>query len=169
MYVIFLLTMHTLTPLSPFELKQEFDIVKKLRGLSGFGWDDADQKVIASDDVWEDYLKVKVSTMFTELTQYAYNAAYNPQEHQQHQKFQHKKFPLFDEIANLVDGTRATGANVFRAGQISLSASDLDASYNDLNIDPALRAISINVEPAKKVKGTPVPHTSVKKAPGLIL
>lgn len=44
--------------------------MKKLRGLSGFGWDDAEQRVTASDDVWEDYLRVKVSTTFTELTQY---------------------------------------------------------------------------------------------------
>ena len=27
-----------------FKLKQEFDTVKKLRGLSGFVWDDAEQK-----------------------------------------------------------------------------------------------------------------------------
>jgi hypothetical protein len=54
-----------------FKLKQEFDVMKKLRGLSGFGWDDAEQRVTALDNVWDDYIKVKVSTKFTELTQYA--------------------------------------------------------------------------------------------------
>ena len=54
-----------------FKLKQEFDTVKKLCGLSGFGWDDAKQKVTALDDVWEDYLKVKVSTVFVESMQHA--------------------------------------------------------------------------------------------------
>lgn len=93
-----------------------------------------------------------------------YNAAYNPQDHQGHQKFQHKKFPLFDEIADLIDSTWANGANAFHAGKTSLHESNQDASYNDPNIDPALRAISINVGSATKV--TKTPHTSVKK-PGV--
>ena len=40
------------------QLKQEFDIVKELRGLSGFGWDDERKVVTASADVWEAYLEV---------------------------------------------------------------------------------------------------------------
>ncbi|KAF8256442.1 Myb/SANT-like DNA-binding domain-containing protein [Lactarius quietus] len=119
-------------------LKQEFDTVKKLRGLSGFGWDDIEQKVTASDDVWEDYLKVK--------------------EHHDHQKFQHKKFPLFDEIADLVDGTRAMGTNAFRAGQTSLYEPP---SYDDPSLDPALRDISLNV--ARATDATNTLHRTIKK------
>jgi hypothetical protein len=93
-----------------------------------------------------------------------YNATYNPQEHQGHQKFQYKKFLLFEEIADLIDGTRANGSNAFHAGQTSLHGSDLDASYNDPNIDPALRAISINASVGLAIKVAKTPHTSVKKS-----
>jgi hypothetical protein len=40
------------------QLKQEFDIVKELRGISGFGWDDERKVVTASPEVWEPYLEV---------------------------------------------------------------------------------------------------------------
>jgi hypothetical protein len=43
------------------QLKQEFDIVKQLRGLSGFGWDDDKKLVTAMADVWERYLEVSPS------------------------------------------------------------------------------------------------------------
>ncbi|KAH9168569.1 Myb/SANT-like domain-containing protein, partial [Lactarius sanguifluus] len=39
-------------------IKQEFETVKELRGLSGFGWDDAKKMVTATDEVWEAYLAV---------------------------------------------------------------------------------------------------------------
>ncbi|KAI9452920.1 Myb/SANT-like DNA-binding domain-containing protein [Lactarius psammicola] len=126
-------------------LKQEFDIVKKLRGLSGFGWDDAQQMVTASDEVWEDYLKVK--------------------EHHQHQKFQQKKFPLYDEIADLIDGTRATGANAFRAGQVSIYAKNLPTptqSFDESAIDPLLWSSSDNVEKATDVTDR-VPRKPTRK------
>jgi len=42
-----------------FQLKQEFDIVKTLRGLSGFGWDDERKIVTASSDVWDAYIEVR--------------------------------------------------------------------------------------------------------------
>ncbi|KAI9441114.1 Myb/SANT-like DNA-binding domain-containing protein [Lactarius psammicola] len=101
-------------------LKQEFDIVKKLRGLSGFGWDDAQQMVTASDEVWEDYLKVK--------------------EHHQHQKFQQKKFPLYNEI-NLPTPTQ---------------------SFDELAIDPLLWSSSDNVEKATDVTDR-VPRKPTRK------
>ena len=41
-----------------FQLKEQFLIVQTLRGLSGFGWDDATHMVEASDDVWDNYLTV---------------------------------------------------------------------------------------------------------------
>jgi hypothetical protein len=43
-----------------YQLKQEFDTVKELRSLSGFGWDDERKLVIASPEVWDEYLKVSL-------------------------------------------------------------------------------------------------------------
>jgi hypothetical protein len=43
---------------SYFQLKGEFIEVKKLRELSGFGWDDDLKVVTATADVWEAYIKV---------------------------------------------------------------------------------------------------------------
>ena len=40
------------------QLKQHFKTVKKLREVSGFGWDDGAKLVTVSDDVWDIYLKV---------------------------------------------------------------------------------------------------------------
>jgi hypothetical protein len=40
------------------QLKENFLVVQTLRGLSGFGWDDATHMVTAPDDVWEHYLAV---------------------------------------------------------------------------------------------------------------
>ena len=39
------------------------------------------------------------------------------QKHPKAQPFRKKGFPLFDDIGNLIDGTRATGEFAFRAGQ----------------------------------------------------
>lgn len=40
------------------QLKQEYDLVKELRGLSGFGWEPQLCTVTADSDVWVAYLKV---------------------------------------------------------------------------------------------------------------
>jgi hypothetical protein len=40
------------------KLKNNCLIVQKLRGLSGFGWDDSRCLVVAPADVWERYIKV---------------------------------------------------------------------------------------------------------------
>jgi hypothetical protein len=59
-----------------------------------------------------------------------------------------KGFPLFDNMAELVDGTRATGKNAFRAGQEPPAAPtqnvapSVSTSYEPA-IDPALLDESI--------------------------
>jgi len=40
------------------QLKEIFLIVQKLCELSGFGWDDIQHIVMASDEVWGSYLEV---------------------------------------------------------------------------------------------------------------
>ena len=51
----------------------------------------------------------------------------------------HKKgFPLFDDIAELVDGTRATGENAFRVGQSTQNAAASKPTSYEPVIDPQL-------------------------------
>lgn len=45
------------------QLKQEYDIVKGLRKLSGFGWNEAKMTVTASNDVWTDYCAVSTAAI----------------------------------------------------------------------------------------------------------
>ena len=40
------------------QLKQEYDTVKELCKLLGFGWDDTKMCVTAPHSVWEEYCKV---------------------------------------------------------------------------------------------------------------
>lgn len=54
-----------------FQLKQEYDTVKELRKVSGFGWDPVKNCVTAALDVWTEYCKVSVdhrSTMSSHIS-----------------------------------------------------------------------------------------------------
>ncbi|KAH7905762.1 hypothetical protein BJ138DRAFT_1227040 [Hygrophoropsis aurantiaca] len=68
-------------------LKNNCLIVQKLRGLSGFGWDDSRCLVVAPSDVWERYIK----------------------DHPDAEVWRTKSFPLFDDIISLIKGRFATG------------------------------------------------------------
>jgi len=98
-------------------MKAAFNEVRKLRDLSGFGWDDGLKIVVASDDVWDAYLT----------------------RHPGAKKWRKKPFPLYDDILFLVDGKVATGAGAFHAGTIqSQPPSDvLTQSQTDANTPPA--------------------------------
>ena len=48
---------------APFQLKQEYEVIKELRGLSGFGWDETKKLVTATAEVWDAYLAVSVASM----------------------------------------------------------------------------------------------------------
>lgn len=65
--------------------------MKKLRGQSGFGWDDERQMVTAPSDVWDEYLKT----------------------HPKAKPWRKKTYPLFEDMAELVDGVIATGKAAF--------------------------------------------------------
>ncbi|RWR84129.1 Myb/SANT-like domain-containing protein [Cinnamomum micranthum f. kanehirae] len=41
-------------------IKQHYNHIKTLMGLSGFGWDDATKRITASDQVWDDYVKANI-------------------------------------------------------------------------------------------------------------
>ncbi|KAJ7506501.1 hypothetical protein B0H11DRAFT_2272238 [Mycena galericulata] len=75
-------------------LKSTYVTVKTLHRQSGFGWDDGLKTVTASDDVWEAYLA----------------------KHRNAKRWRKTPFPLYDDLAYLVDGIVATGAGAFHAG-----------------------------------------------------
>jgi hypothetical protein len=41
-----------------FKLKSEFLAIQRLRGMSGWSWDDAQHKVTALDDIWDNHIVV---------------------------------------------------------------------------------------------------------------
>ncbi|KAH9037598.1 Myb/SANT-like DNA-binding domain-containing protein [Lactarius pseudohatsudake] len=110
-------------------LKQEYDVVKEIRGLSGFGWDSHVCTVTAERDVWDTYIKTL-----------------SPNKAKLVKKYRTKPFPLYNAIGDLVDGTRATGKGAFRAGRTSAfeppSCRARDTTPSDFAIDPALEEIS---------------------------
>ncbi|KIJ50094.1 hypothetical protein M422DRAFT_245894 [Sphaerobolus stellatus SS14] len=86
---------------NPKTLKGEYRIVKELRDLSGSGWNDTRQMVVAEKDVWDKYL----------------------QSHPKAKPFKKKPFPLYDLIAPLVDKVIVTGH-----GAMHLAAKDTEES-----------------------------------------
>ncbi|TEB28720.1 hypothetical protein FA13DRAFT_1599203, partial [Coprinellus micaceus] len=78
-------------------LKKEFSDFKELlgSGLSGFGWDDATKRVIATDEVWD--AKIKANKRF--------------------KVWKEKIYLIHDDMFYLVDGVVATGAGAFNPGQ----------------------------------------------------
>ena len=49
-----------------FKLKNEFLAVQRLRGMSGWSWDDARHKVTAPDDVWDAHIAVRDPWVFSQ-------------------------------------------------------------------------------------------------------
>ncbi|TFK59051.1 hypothetical protein BDN72DRAFT_906190 [Pluteus cervinus] len=75
-------------------LKKEFTEVEYLRNSSGFGWDETTSLVQAEASIWEKIVKLK--------------ASYN--------RWKKKAFPLYNDMHSLINGTYATGQNVFQPG-----------------------------------------------------
>ncbi|KAF8233318.1 hypothetical protein L208DRAFT_1166817, partial [Tricholoma matsutake] len=73
-------------------LKGHFIVVKELRGLSGWGWDEDTHMVTAPDGVWEAYIEA------------------HPAAGQWHDE----SFPLYNNISPLVEGQHATGDHVIQ-------------------------------------------------------
>lgn len=109
-------------------LKAKYKMLKVLKDKSGFGWDEERKMVMATDLVWETYIKAHSGAKW----------------------FKTHAFPLFYTMAELVDGTVATGAAAFHAGPenvVTPSASapnrpalfcsqSLQSSHEDLNSPP---------------------------------
>ena len=76
------------------QFKDKFKIVKTLRSLSGFSWDDQRKMVTAEPDVWDCYLKVCMLIYLSPLCLFC------QQGHPKAHSFHKKSFPLSDEIAS---------------------------------------------------------------------
>jgi hypothetical protein len=122
------------------QLKQEFDIVKQLRSLSGFGWDDERKIVTATADVWERYLEVSPSYV-SELNV----TLFCVQKHPKAKPWRKKSFPLYDEISELIEGTRANGSSTFRPSSHTPASKTL--AISDTNIDPILLTLDKSSTP----------------------
>jgi len=68
-------------------LKKDYQIVKELRGLSGFGWDDANELVTAASDIWDAYFA----------------------KHPDRGRFRTRPFPYYDKMHEICDGRMPTG------------------------------------------------------------
>ncbi|KAF7334826.1 Myb-like domain-containing protein [Mycena sanguinolenta] len=95
-------------------LKKDYLAVKSLRDKSGWGWDDVEKRVVVEDSVWDALLIV------------------NPKL----RKWRTTSFPLYDEIAALVDGAVATGERAFLPTQPAPRASSPEWPDNLPDDDP---------------------------------
>lgn len=96
---------------------------KKARNYSGFGWDPLAKKVLnPNEDDWARL--IKVCAHFSLFVSYFDGNTSDSQSDKSLACWQHEGFPLYDEMAYLVDGTYATGDGAFRAGEPEISLDD---------------------------------------------
>ncbi|CAN6448108.1 unnamed protein product [Victoria cruziana] len=89
-------------------LKTQYRMIKALRNLNGFGWDDELKVVTASEDVWEQYIS----------------------EHPDARNYKSKYFPFYDECAILFDGKRIEGHRTMVEVHNGLMHEDVSAAVN---------------------------------------
>ncbi|KAJ6580274.1 hypothetical protein B0H10DRAFT_1962611 [Mycena sp. CBHHK59/15] len=70
---------------------------------SGWGWDDVGHFIVVDDDVWKEYIKTCPDA----------------------KKWCTTPYPLYDDMADLVDGGVATGTNLFVPGQQAPAVPEL--------------------------------------------
>jgi hypothetical protein len=123
------------------QLKQEYDVVKHMCNQSGWGWDYEKNAPEVSDKVWDAYIKVRL--LYTMRLYLSLCSLQKVSNQTMAKPLRKKGFPLFDDIAELVGATRATGQNAFRAGQptpapsTQNTAASASTSYEPV-IDPVL-------------------------------
>ncbi|KAJ7788309.1 hypothetical protein B0H13DRAFT_2395059, partial [Mycena leptocephala] len=120
-------------------LKAQYQLVKMLRDKSGWGWNDQDKHIVIEDAVWEAYVAINPKVA----------------------GWRFKGFPLYDEMAQLIDGAVATGEGAFHPGQQVANVpspdwpSDLPDDDGDDNIDPYLKGPAGHVDPLAQTPKTP--------------
>ncbi|KAJ7449289.1 hypothetical protein FB451DRAFT_1147286 [Mycena latifolia] len=121
------------------QMRAQYQLIKALREKSGWGWDDDGKHIVVEDSVWDAYLAI------------------NPKI----RSWRFKGFPLFDEMAQLIDGAVATGVSAFQPGQPAAEPAanapspewssqfpDEDGDDDDdFPLDPALKGATGRFEP----------------------
>ncbi|THU97037.1 hypothetical protein K435DRAFT_796822 [Dendrothele bispora CBS 962.96] len=109
------------------KLKKDTRIVKYLRSLSGFGWDEVRKVVKAEDSVWRDLLYNADGTKKKNYTDYNY--------------FRTNSFPWYDDMIAIIGDTVAVGDQAFSSALGSsgpapqLSASESAPASQDTQGD----------------------------------
>ena len=94
------------------QLKSRYMALSTLRTLSGFGWNETECRVTATDEMWDAYLKVSTPVLF----HHSLHAEITAEAHPKDIWFQKHGFSLYNDIWMLCEGTIATGANAVVAG-----------------------------------------------------
>ncbi|XP_040956183.1 uncharacterized protein [Gossypium hirsutum] len=81
--------------------------------ISGFGWDDHRQVVVAEDAVWDSYLK----------------------SHKEAGQFRHRSFPYYDQLTAIYAKDRATGKDAQTAADVLEEINAEDVPSADINED----------------------------------
>ncbi|GLB43985.1 putative myb/SANT-like DNA-binding domain containing protein [Lyophyllum shimeji] len=89
--------------------------VRRLRGISGWGWDDERHVVVASEQQWESIVENEP----------------------QLEKWRENFFPLYDEILPLIDGRFATGENAIHMPEMQDSSPVHDSGPDDTGDAPS--------------------------------
>jgi hypothetical protein len=118
------------------QLKQSYDRVKNIREQSGWGWNHKKNLPIVEDDIWNKYLKVRDILLIDVIAIHMYS-----QSHPKSKQWRTKPFPLYDEMADLVDGSRASGKRKYRPKKRGEEETPRPSS---IPIDPVLLVESIN-------------------------
>ncbi|KAJ7462980.1 hypothetical protein FB451DRAFT_1266486 [Mycena latifolia] len=100
-------------------LKVVFLMVKHLHELSGFGWNEGLKLVTASDEIWQAYLRGEWCML----------------KHPKSKRWWKSTFPLYNDIAYLVDGIVTTGAAAFHAGGTSQAQTETEGQMQTQSDD----------------------------------
>ncbi|KAI0310554.1 hypothetical protein OF83DRAFT_1178421 [Amylostereum chailletii] len=98
--------------------KTQWKTGNHLRGLSGFGWDDLRKCVTATEDVWNALLFDKDGAKKKKYNEYNW--------------YRTNSFPLYDNIADLIEGNTAVGNHTF----LSTSGPSAAPTHDTPDEDP---------------------------------
>ena len=118
------------------QLKQSYDRVKHIREQSGWGWNYKKNLPRVKDDVWNKYVKVSDIALSYAIVVHIYAQA-----HPKAKQWCTKPFPFYDNMAELVEGSRASGTRKYRPKKPTDKETP---GQSPILIDPILIAESIS-------------------------
>jgi len=120
------------------QLKQSYDRVKGIRDQSGWGWNHKKNLPRVEDDVWDKYIKVSKISLCDVIVMHICS-----QSHPKSRPWHTKPFPLYDEMADLVDGLRASGKMKYKPAN---RREEETPGASSIPIDPVLLVESTRQE-----------------------